>query len=92
MDGFGRPTQTTNAKNQVTLLGWDADNNVTRLEENNHAVSTWTYDPLTGYPLTQKDAEANKNGTAGTCGCPLFGRPMRPGRIHGLRREVARSE
>jgi RHS repeat-associated protein len=72
MDGFGRPTQTTNAKNQVTKLGWDADNNVTRLEEPpattgaTPAVTTWTYDPLTGYPLTQKDAEANKNSTAGT--------------------------
>ncbi|GAA4509144.1 hypothetical protein GCM10023191_069920 [Actinoallomurus oryzae] len=66
MDGFGRPIQTTNAKNQVTKLGWDTDHNVTRLEEDNGAVSTWTYDPLTGYPLTQKDAEANKNGTAGT--------------------------
>jgi hypothetical protein len=29
-------------------------------------VTTWTYDPNTGYPLTMKDAEANKNGTAGT--------------------------
>jgi RHS repeat-associated protein len=66
MDGLGRPTQTTNAKNQVTKLGWDTDHNVTSLQEDNGAVSTWTYDPLTGYPLTQKDAEANQNGTAGT--------------------------
>jgi RHS repeat-associated protein len=66
MDGYGRPTQTTNAKQQVTKLGWDADNNVTRLEENNGAVSTWAYDPLTGYPTNSKDAEANKNATAGT--------------------------
>ncbi|MCO5974143.1 golvesin C-terminal-like domain-containing protein [Actinoallomurus soli] len=66
MDGYGRPTQLTNAKSQVTKLGWDADNNVTRLEEDNGAVSTWTYDPLTGYPTSSKDAEANKNSTAGT--------------------------
>ncbi len=48
MDGFGRPTQTTNAKNQLTKLAWDADNNVTRLEEDSGAVSTWSYDPKTG--------------------------------------------
>src|SRR5207247_781462 len=42
----------------------DADNNVTSLTENNGAVSTWTYDPNTGYPLTHKDALANKNNTA----------------------------
>ncbi|MGW1795484.1 golvesin C-terminal-like domain-containing protein [Streptomyces sp. NPDC001984] len=64
LDGFGRPTQITNAKSETTKLGWDADNNVTRLEEANTAVSTWTYDQKTGYPLEQKDAEANKNGTA----------------------------
>ncbi len=66
MDGFGRPTQTTNAKNQVTKLGWDVENNVTRLEEDNRAVSTWTYDPKTGYPTEIKDAEANRNGWPGT--------------------------
>nr|WP_232789022.1 DNRLRE domain-containing protein [Streptomyces odonnellii] len=64
LDGFGRPTEITNAKSETTKLGWDADNNVTRLEEANGAVSTWSYDPKTGYPLEQKDAEANKNGTA----------------------------
>ncbi|MEU8527092.1 DNRLRE domain-containing protein [Streptomyces sp. NPDC048629] len=63
-DGYGRVTQITNAANQTTKMGWDADNNVTRLEEVNGAVSTWSYDPKTGYPLEQKDAEANKNGTA----------------------------
>src|SRR6266571_8456480 len=66
MDATGRPTQVTNAKGQVTKLGWDADNNVTSLTEDNGAVSTWSYDPNTGYPLTQKDALANKNGTAPT--------------------------
>lgn len=62
-DGYGRPTQITNAKAQTTKLSWDADNNVTRLEENNGAVTTYAYDPKTGYPLEQKDAEANQNGT-----------------------------
>jgi RHS repeat-associated protein len=66
MDGFGRPYQLTNAKQQVTKLAWDADNNVTRLEEHNGAFRSWRFDPKTGYPLEIKDAEANKNGTPGT--------------------------
>jgi RHS repeat-associated protein len=66
MDGRGRPVQATNAKNQTTKLAWDDDNNVTRLEEANTAVSTWTYDAKTGYPTGMKDAEANRNGWAGT--------------------------
>lgn len=66
MDGFGRPETTTNAKSETTQLSWDADNNVTRLEEANGAVTTWTYDAKTGYPLTVKDAEANANNTAAT--------------------------
>ena len=64
IDGYGRPQQSTNAKGQVTKLHFDADNNLDRLEEDNTATATWTYDPNTGYPLTAKDAEANKNGTA----------------------------
>jgi hypothetical protein len=32
-DDFGRPVQTTNGKSQVTKMSWDADNNVTYLEE-----------------------------------------------------------
>ncbi|TDD27270.1 hypothetical protein E1287_34920 [Actinomadura sp. KC06] len=72
MDGKGRPIQTTNAKQQTTKLGWDDDNNVTRLEEPpattgaTPAVSTWKYDPNTGYPTETKDAEAVKNGWDGT--------------------------
>ena len=66
MDGFGRPTQSTNAKNQVTKLGWDVDHNVNRLEEDNGAVSTWSFDPKTGYPTEVKDPEAVKNGGPGT--------------------------
>ncbi|MBA4861320.1 DNRLRE domain-containing protein [Streptomyces sp. PSKA54] len=64
IDGYGRPTQITNAKSETTKLGWDADNNVVRLEEANGAVSTWVYDQKTGYLLETKGAEANKNGTA----------------------------
>jgi RHS repeat-associated protein len=65
-DSFGRPVQTTNAKNEITKLSWDTDHNVTQLEEPNGAKSTWTYDPKTGFPLTIKDAEANANGTPAT--------------------------
>ncbi|MGI5519790.1 DNRLRE domain-containing protein [Micromonospora sp. CA-259024] len=66
MDGYGRPVQTTNAKSEITKLGWDDDHNVVRLEEANTAVSTWTYDQKTGYPLETRDAEAVKNNTPGT--------------------------
>jgi RHS repeat-associated protein len=65
LDGRGRPIKMTNAKGQLTRLGWDADNNVVKLEENNHAATTWTYDPKTGYPLTTDDAEANAGHYAG---------------------------
>ncbi|MBQ0901308.1 DNRLRE domain-containing protein [Micromonospora sp. U21] len=66
MDGYGRPIQTTNAKNETTKVEWDDDHNVKRFEENNGAVSTWQYDAKTGYPTLIKDAEAVKNGTSGT--------------------------
>jgi RHS repeat-associated protein len=66
LDGFGRPTSATNATQQVTQLGWDADHNVTRLQEDNGAVTTWTYDPNTGYPLTMKDAQAGADNTPAT--------------------------
>ncbi|SIS00485.1 RHS repeat-associated core domain-containing protein [Micromonospora avicenniae] len=66
MDGYGRPVQTTNAKNQKTVLEWDDDHNVTKLVENNGATSTWVYDQKTGYPTEIKDAEAVANGTPGT--------------------------
>ncbi|WP_406492002.1 polymorphic toxin-type HINT domain-containing protein [Streptomyces sp. NBC_01604] len=61
MDGYGRPVELTDAKKQTTELAWDADNNVTRLEENNGSARTWKYDPKTGYPLESKDAESVKN-------------------------------
>ncbi|MFJ8582046.1 DNRLRE domain-containing protein [Micromonospora sp. NPDC093277] len=66
LDGYGRAYQTTNAKNETTKLGWDDDHNVIRLEEANGAVSTWAYDPKTGYPTLVRDAEAVRNGWPGT--------------------------
>ncbi|MGP3913076.1 DNRLRE domain-containing protein [Nonomuraea sp. 10N515B] len=67
LDAYGRPEQITNAKQETTRLQWDPDHNVTDLIEAsgqpNQAVTSWTYDQKTGYPLTIKDAEANKNGT-----------------------------
>ncbi|MFE5026856.1 DNRLRE domain-containing protein [Streptomyces sp. NPDC056656] len=66
LDDFGRSVKITNAKSESTDMAWDADNNVTLLKEANGAQTTWTYDQKTGYPLTMKDAEANKNGTAAT--------------------------
>ncbi|MFE9207576.1 polymorphic toxin-type HINT domain-containing protein [Micromonospora sp. NPDC007230] len=66
LDGYGRAYQTTNAKNEVTKLGWDDDHNVIRLEEANGAVSTWAYDPKTGYPTEVRDAETVRNGWPGT--------------------------
>ncbi|WP_176738273.1 DNRLRE domain-containing protein [Micromonospora pallida] len=66
MDGYGRPVQTTNAKNETTTLEWDDDHNVTNLTEANGAVSTWQYDQKTGYPTEIRDAEAVENNTAGT--------------------------
>ncbi|QOV41499.1 DNRLRE domain-containing protein [Streptomyces ferrugineus] len=61
-DDFARPVQTTNAKSQTTKMSWDADNNVTYLEEDNGAKTAYCYDQKTGYPLWQRDAENNKTG------------------------------
>ncbi|MCW3841999.1 DNRLRE domain-containing protein [Micromonospora yasonensis] len=66
MDGYGRPTQVTNAKTEITKLEWDDDHNVNKLIENNTAAWSWTFDAKTGYPTEIKDAEAVKNGTNGT--------------------------
>ena len=66
MDGYARPTAVTNAKNQSMAVRWDADHNVSRLTKANGAFLTWDYDQKTGYPLTIKGAEANKNGWPGT--------------------------
>ncbi|MFG2357560.1 DNRLRE domain-containing protein [Streptomyces sp. NPDC048521] len=61
-DDFGRGVQTTNAKSQTTKMSWDADNNVTYLEEDNGATTAYCYDQKTGYPLWKRDAENNKAG------------------------------
>ncbi|MEO3799389.1 DNRLRE domain-containing protein [Nonomuraea sp. B1E8] len=73
LDAYGRPTLITNANGEVTDPVWDADHNVTTLIEKGRpdtttpdAVTTWTYDPLTGYPLEIRDAEANQNNTPPT--------------------------
>ncbi|MGA5193277.1 RHS repeat-associated core domain-containing protein, partial [Streptomyces exfoliatus] len=68
-DDFGRPVQTTNAKSETTKTSWDADNNVTYIEEANGAKTAYCYDQKTGYPLWSRDAENNKSGvpTAAEC-------------------------
>ncbi|WP_406259923.1 DNRLRE domain-containing protein [Actinacidiphila glaucinigra] len=68
-DDFGRPVQTVNAKSQSSKMSWDADNNVTYLEEDNGAKTTFCYDQKTGYPLWQRDAESNKNGIPPSSDC-----------------------
>ncbi|MEV6247177.1 DNRLRE domain-containing protein [Streptomyces sp. NPDC051742] len=68
-DDFGRPVQTTNAKSQTTKMSWDADNNVTYLEENNGAKTAYCYDQKTGYPLWSRDAENNKAGVPPSTDC-----------------------
>ncbi|MEV0640268.1 DNRLRE domain-containing protein [Streptomyces sp. NPDC050619] len=68
-DDFGRPVQTTNAKSQSTQMSWDADNNVTYLEEANGAKTAYCYDQKTGYPLWQRDAENNKSGVPAQSDC-----------------------
>ncbi|MEV4970872.1 DNRLRE domain-containing protein [Streptomyces scopuliridis] len=61
-DDFARPVETKNAKSETTKMSWDADNNVTYLEEDNGAKTAYCYDQKTGYPLWQRDAESNKAG------------------------------
>ncbi|WP_189191619.1 golvesin C-terminal-like domain-containing protein [Streptomyces albiflavescens] len=68
-DDFGRPVQTTNAKSQSTKMSWDADNNVTYLEEDNGAKTAYCYDQKTGYPLWSRDAENNKSGVPPSSDC-----------------------
>ncbi|WP_399477395.1 DNRLRE domain-containing protein [Streptomyces sp. TRM68367] len=68
-DDFGRPVQTTNAKSQTTKMSWDADNNVTYIEEDNGAKTAYCYDQKTGYPLWQRDAENNKTGVPAQSEC-----------------------
>jgi RHS repeat-associated protein len=69
IDDFGRGVQTTNANSQVTKMGWDADNNVTYLEENNGAKTAYCFNQKTGYPLWSRDAENNKAGVPPSTDC-----------------------
>ncbi|MHA4820400.1 DNRLRE domain-containing protein, partial [Streptomyces aculeolatus] len=59
-DDFGRPVTLTNAKNETTRMSWDADNNLINLRDAKGAETAYCYDPATGYPLWQRDAEQNK--------------------------------
>nr|WP_326791311.1 DNRLRE domain-containing protein [Streptomyces sp. NBC_00841] len=68
-DDFGRPVQSTNAKSQITKMSWDADNNVTYLEEANGAKTAYCYEQKTGYPLWERDAENNKAGVPAQSDC-----------------------
>ncbi|WP_314618205.1 golvesin C-terminal-like domain-containing protein [Streptomyces stackebrandtii] len=68
-DDFYRSTQTTNAKSQTTKMSWDADNNVTYLEEANGAKTAYCYDQKTGYPLWERSAEFNKAGVPAANEC-----------------------
>ncbi|MFF3288106.1 DNRLRE domain-containing protein [Streptomyces sp. NPDC003023] len=68
-DDFGRPVQTTNAKSETTKTSWDADNNVTYLEEANGAKTAYCHDQKTGYPLWQRDAENNRAGVPPASDC-----------------------
>ncbi|MGW1086976.1 DNRLRE domain-containing protein [Streptomyces sp. NPDC002596] len=68
-DDFGRPVQATNAKSQTAKTSWDADNNVTYIEEANGAKTAYCYDQKTGYPLWQRDAENNKAGVPPSSDC-----------------------
>ncbi|MEU4494414.1 DNRLRE domain-containing protein [Streptomyces sp. NPDC023998] len=68
-DDFYRPVQTTNTKSQITKMSWDADNNVTYLEEANGAKTAFCYDQKTGYPLWQRTAEFNKAGVPPSSDC-----------------------
>ncbi|MBM9623983.1 DNRLRE domain-containing protein [Streptomyces zhihengii] len=68
-DDFGRPVQTVNAKSQTTKMSWDADNNVTYMEEANGAKTAYCYDQRTGYPLWSRDAENNKSGVPAAAEC-----------------------
>ncbi|MFI2347971.1 DNRLRE domain-containing protein [Streptomyces sp. NPDC019443] len=68
-DDYGRPVRSVNAKSQQTELAWDADNNVTYMEENNGAVTAYCYDALTGYPLWKRTAEHNTGGVPPQSDC-----------------------
>ncbi|WP_370377020.1 DNRLRE domain-containing protein [Catenulispora sp. GAS73] len=69
-DSFGRLTSSVdpavNGHASTTTIGWDTDNNVTDVTEDNGAHSQWNYNLNTGFPNWYKDALAVKNNTAAT--------------------------
>ncbi|KUF14694.1 sugar-binding protein [Streptomyces silvensis] len=68
-DDLARPVRTVNAKSEQTKLTWDADHNVTLLEENNGAKTAYCFDAKTGYPTWQRAAEENKEGVPSADEC-----------------------
>lgn len=54
----------------VTKLTWDADHNVIKLQDPSGATSRWAYDPASGYPTRQWDAEALATNSDGGDGDP----------------------
>ncbi|WP_336605870.1 DNRLRE domain-containing protein [Streptomyces sp. BA2] len=68
-DAQDRPVKVTNAKSEQTKMTWDADHNVTLLEENNGAKTAYCYDEKTGYPLWERSAEENKDGVPSEAEC-----------------------
>ena len=75
LDDFARPVRTTNAKSATTKVTWDADNNVSVLEEANGAKTAHCFDPKTGYPLWARDAEGNKAGLPAPSECAVGQKP-----------------
>ncbi|MFE7327737.1 DNRLRE domain-containing protein [Streptomyces sp. NPDC057565] len=83
LDDFGRQVQITNAKSESTKLNWDADNNVTYIEEANGAKSAYCYDQKTGYPLRQWDAETTKSWSSEQLIATYYCDPANDGSLPG---------
>ncbi|MFF3288094.1 DNRLRE domain-containing protein [Streptomyces sp. NPDC003023] len=83
LDDFGRQVQITNAKSETTKLNWDADNNVTYLEEPNGAKSAYCYDPKTGFPLREWDPETTKSWSSEQLLATYFCDPANDGALPG---------
>ncbi|MFJ2767478.1 DNA/RNA non-specific endonuclease [Streptomyces sp. NPDC087300] len=71
-DSQDRPVKVTNAKSEQTRMTWDAEHNVTLLEEENGpktARTAYCFDERTGYPLWERSAEENKEGLPSAADC-----------------------
>lgn len=55
-----------NGHSATTTIGWDTDNNISDLTEDNGAHAHWVYDKGTGFLTSYQDALAVKNNTAAT--------------------------